>query len=270
MAVYAHINEKIFNKTKYSLPHSMPEEHFHNKHELYYLIDGYTRYFIGSELYILSPGDMIFIPEGMFHKTSTKAERMLLMFTDDDLGEGYEKYIEELSLNKHITFSSKYQGKIRDIMNKIYNEDTKKEKDYLAMQKLCLQELLILISRYRSDNTAVKFNHSYELIQNVAKYISENYSKNLSLKELSETFSITPNHLSKQFKKVTDVRLSDYINITRITQAEKLLINTDMSITQIAQQCGFNDSNYFAAVFKKLKGITPKKYALMYNKKTVL
>ena len=269
MAVYVRINDKIFNKYKHKSPCSS-EEHFHNKHELYYLIEGYTKYFIGDELYILNPGDMIFIPKGMFHKTSTNAERMLLMFTEDDLIEGYEKYIDELSSNKYITFSSKYQGKIRDIMNKIDNENIKEEKDYVDMQKLCLHELLIFISRYRNDKSAVKFNHSYEFIQNVAKYIAENYSKDLSLEELSKTFSITPNHLSKQFKKVTDVCLNDYINITRITQAEKLLVNTDMSITEIASQCGFNDSSYFAAVFKKFKAITPKKYALMYNKKTGL
>ena len=54
-----------------------------------------------------------------------------------------------------------------------------------------------------------------------------------------------------------------FINISRITASEKYLLNTEKSITEIAALCGFNDSNYFASVFKKIKGITPKKYSLM-------
>ena len=58
----------------------------------------------------------------------------------------------------------------------------------------------------------------------------------------------------------------EYLNHIRITAAEKLLIQTDMPITRIAMECGFNDSNYFAAVFKKIKGITPKKFSLQSDK----
>ena len=74
---------------------------------------------------------------------------------------------------------------------------------------------------------------------------------------------MTPNHLTKQFKKITDIGLNDYINITRVSAAEKLLRQTELSVTEIATMCGFNASNYFAAVFKKINGITPKKYSLL-------
>ena len=101
------------------------------------------------------------------------------------------------------------------------------------------------------------------MIQNVAKYITSHYAEDLSLQSLSMQFFITPNYLSKQFKKHTDIGISDYINITRVSAAEKLLAETDLSITEIALRCGFNNSNYFAAVFKTIKGITPKKYSLI-------
>jgi len=56
--------------------------------------------------------------------------------------------------------------------------------------------------------------------------------------------------------------LSEYINISRIAAAEKILKSGKYPITRVATECGFNDSNYFAAVFKKYKGITPKKYSI--------
>lgn len=103
----------------------------------------------------------------------------------------------------------------------------------------------------------------YYLESGRTKYISANVESDLSLEALSCRFSITPNHLSKQFKKITGVGLNDFINISRVTAAEKLLISTNMSITSVALACGFNDSNYFASVFKKFKGITQKKYSLI-------
>ena len=74
---------------------------------------------------------------------------------------------------------------------------------------------------------------------------------------------MSPSHFSKQFKSITGVGLSEYINVSRISKAEKLLRKTNKPITEIATECGFNDSNYFAAVFKKIKGTTPKKYSML-------
>ena len=131
------------------------------------------------------------------------------------------------------------------------------------MQNLYMRELLVLLSRHREEELSEKVSPSLSLVQDVAKYITANFAEDLSLKRLSEEFAITPNYLSKQFKKLTDVALNDYINITRVSAAEKLLLSTNMNVTEVAMKCGFNDSNYFAAVFKKIKGITPKKYSMI-------
>lgn len=263
MAVFDNRITCLFHRLKHPGQYNMADVHFHDEHELYYLIEGHTKYFIEDELFLLNPGDIIFVPRGTFHKTNSDAERILLTFDKDYAGEDYQEYIDELSRDKHIIIRSKYQSKIRDIFHQIEKENLKQEKDYTVMQKLYIRELLVLISRYRTSKNTTKFNHSYAVIQDVAKYISANYADDLSLKALSEHFALSPNHLSKQFKKVTEIGLNDYINITRISAAEKLLLNTDASITEVAAQCGFNDSNYFAAVFKKTKGMTPKKYSLI-------
>lgn len=258
-------NAMIFEKIKHPHMEDMPYMHYHDKHELYYLVEGSTKYFIEDELFILTPGDFIFIPKNVYHKTRSDAERVLLFFDEKELGENMYEYICELFQNKHVTIKSKYQNKVKEILYKIEKEEKEQLKGFRDMQNLYICELLILLSRHKTVNGREAFTPSHQLVQNVAKYISANYTEDLSLKKLSEEFSITPNYLSKQFKKLTDVGLSDYINITRISAAEKLLVTTNLSIIEISMQCGFNDSNYFAAVFKKIKGITPKKYSLIHK-----
>lgn len=57
--------------------------------------------------------------------------------------------------------------------------------------------------------------------------------------------------------------MNEFITYVRISNAEALLSGTDLSVTEIAGRCGYGDSNYFASVFKKIKGITPHRYAAL-------
>ena len=76
---------------------------------------------------------------------------------------------------------------------------------------------------------------------------------------------MSPGHFSKKFKSVTGFGLSKYITQVRILNAEKLLLHTGLSVTEIAGCCGYSDSNYFAAVFKAVKGVPPYRYAKMHR-----
>ncbi|MBQ8525753.1 MAG: AraC family transcriptional regulator [Clostridia bacterium] len=265
MPVYSDEHIEFFDRKKRYKPMKMSDAHFHDKHELYYLEKGHTKYFIGNEIFLLEPGDLVFVPKGAFHRTDSdenhEVERLLFVFDDSFAGKEYIPYIAELINSKHVRLPKEQLYRLKDIFNKIESEDKKRSKDYYEMEKLYLRQMLILISRLRIKNNVTKFTQSYSIIQSAAKFISENCNGDLSLETLAAKYAMSPSHFSKQFKNVTGVGLNEYINISRISSAEKLLLSTDWPITRIATECGFNDSNYFAAVFKKIKGITPKKYS---------
>lgn len=269
MAIYIDEGIEFYHRVKRSKDFKMSVSHFHNKHELYYLVKGSSRYFINNEIFAVNAGDMIFIPKGAFHKTNIEqnkdAERIILVFDDDFAGSEYKKHINQLINKKHIRFPEHELLKIGELFNKIEKECQKKDSDYVEMQKLYLRELLILISRHRVSDSLVKQGHSFKLIEDIMRYISENIDADLSLSTLAQKYSISPNYLSKQFKKISGLHLSEYISISRINMAENLLKTQKLPITEIATRCGFNDSNYFAAVFKRYKGITPKKYSILNN-----
>ena len=269
MAVYSDEKIDLIHRAARKQPLRMDTAHFHSKHELYYLENGQTKYVVGSEIYILNAGDMVFVPKGTFHKTSGEKgsanERVLIVFDDDFAGSEYKKYIDELKANNYVQFPSEHVYKIRELCQKIESENKHRLPDYTEMQKLYLRQLLIIISRYRRKKVDTKYSESFKIIQDAAKYIGENYAADITLRSLADKYAMSSSYFSKQFKSVTGVGLNEYINIIRITAAEKMLLAGNVPITKVAMECGFNDSNYFAAVFKKIKGITPKKYS-MQNK----
>lgn len=97
-------------------------------------------------------------------------------------------------------------------------------------------------------------------VEKVKKLIVENLSTELSREELAKQVFMSPDYLTKLFKKETGMSLSDYIIHKRILLARQLLADTDLSMVEIAQRAGFSYSSYFARIFKKKVGKTPQQY----------
>ena len=129
MPVYSDENIEFFDRSKRNKPLKMSDAHFHDKHELYYLEKGNTKYFIGSEIFLLEEGDLVFVPKGAFHRTDSEenreVERLLFVFNDDFVGEDFLQYIDELRENKHVRLPKEQLYKLKDIFQKIENEDKK-------------------------------------------------------------------------------------------------------------------------------------------------
>lgn len=91
-------------------------------------------------------------------------------------------------------------------------------------------------------------------------FIRENYDQQITLEDITATTGFSTKYFCKFFKSFTDKTPIDYLNFYRIEMACKKITNSDASITEIAYSCGFNDLSYFIKTFKKIKGITPRKY----------
>ncbi len=129
--------------------------------------------------------------------------------------------------------------------------------DVVTAQQM-LQDMIHRICGYakqRPDSSAKK------IVEQVKQYVSENYHDfNLSLYSIADEFHITYTHLSRVFKAETGEGLLQYINKIRMAAAKKLLLETEQSITQIAEAVGYGNSNSLIRAFKKYNGITPGKF----------
>lgn len=98
-------------------------------------------------------------------------------------------------------------------------------------------------------------------LSEVKFYIEENFKDaNLTLEQLGEEFSVSPNYLGQLFKKEMGVSISDYISNERLNWVMKELSETNRSAKEIAEDAGFVNSNYFYTYFKKKVGMTPQAY----------
>lgn len=244
--------------------------HFHKSYEIYYLIAGDTNYFIGDEIFHIHPGSVIFIPKGILHKTDSEEcltnERFLININDSVLEEDINRLLDDLCKERVVYIPRNEISFFNDLILKIESEYDSGGKFRLALMRSYISELLILVLR-KKVKYAPHLTETERVIKNVSEYISENFGEDLTLAALSKEFAISKSYLSRKFKAVCGIGLNEYITYVRITKAESILKNEAASITDAASRCGFNDSNYFSSVFKKLKGITPLKYSAMYREK---
>lgn len=250
--------DKISNRRKRSGVHS------HNHYELYYLVDGKTKYFIGDEIFEVESGDIVFVPKGLFHGTDSETclrnERILIFFSEDTFLPGTAHILKKLCAERVIHINKGKEERIERLFVRLRNEYENRAEFSDTLLTLYILELVTLICRYKIDAKPDSSGIN-EDIYAISRYIRTNFNKELSLKSLSKDFAMSESHLSRKFKEVSGIGINEYITYVRILNAEKLLKENKLPITQIAASCGFNDSNYFSTVFKKLKGITPLRYS---------
>ncbi|MBO4376195.1 MAG: response regulator [Lachnospiraceae bacterium] len=101
---------------------------------------------------------------------------------------------------------------------------------------------------------------STDTIEAAKEYIEKNFSKDISLDDVSRSVNISPYYFSKLFKESTGENFIEYLTNIRIEKAKELLLNSDMSMKELCSICGYPDPNYFSRTFKKNVGLTPTEY----------
>ena len=98
-------------------------------------------------------------------------------------------------------------------------------------------------------------------ISSVKKYINEHVEEKITLNQVADIFSISPNYLSILFSKYNDMGFVDYINHAKIERAKLLLSEGTMKVYEISDKLGYESAFYFSRVFKKIEGVSPREYS---------
>ena len=257
-------DEFYFNSAEGSAGYAS-KTHYHNRVEIYYMKDGECNYFIGSRSYKVQKGDIILIPDGVIHRTnysSKRYTRWLVNCSSEYLPESVRKNLNSLPnfyRDEKITAEAE---RIFGLIGKEYASQSEYRKDAL----ICLTgELTLLLARLGKQEESTSTGSPF--IEKTVQYIQENYGQDITLSEMANLAMVSPEHLSRTFKKETGFGFSEYLTLVRLQRAEYVLKNEPgKSVNEVAFACGFNDSNYFSYKFKKVYGKAPS--TVKSNKKS--
>ena len=95
----------------------------------------------------------------------------------------------------------------------------------------------------------------------IKQYIAEHYSKtDLSPEDLQKALGVSTREIGVLIKKICNTNFKGYLNAVRIAEVKRLLKGSDLTVSEIAYQCGYGNVSHFNRVFKQLEGVSPKQY----------
>lgn len=101
---------------------------------------------------------------------------------------------------------------------------------------------------------------SQSVIGKVKEYMNSNYDKDITRDDIARFVFLNPDYLTRIFRKATGLSLTEYLTELRIKNSMTLLATSNVQITTIATEVGYNNMNYFSKIFKKVTGVTPMEY----------
>ena len=247
--------------------------HYHNGYEMYFLLDGKRNYLTHNNIFSLNPGCVTLTKPLYIHGTNGDLyERIVINFTDEFL----EKYflpdtIKRLTacfsvhmISSQITI---LEPRIKELFIQIHQlaESESENKDLLLA--FTLAELLTLCGTLTDKTLKENYSTFPKKIQDIIEYLGNNISTVRNLDQIAEKFYISKYHLSHLFKSQTGFSLIDFLIKTKISHSMHLLQNTDKSVVEISELCGFESSSYFCIAFKDKLKMTPLAYRKLVQTK---
>lgn len=112
------------------------------------------------------------------------------------------------------------------------------------------------------NNLMIKENmpEKRDVVEEVKRYLSKNFNKNITLNDISEQFFINPYYFSQLFKKRTGDTYQNYVTGLRISRARKLLEETDLKVYEVCEMVGYSNINHFNKIFERTVGLKPREY----------
>jgi len=211
-------------------------------HSFVFVLDGGAEYEIAGQIYKAGKNDLIYVRPGTCRKART--ERMNFVAIDFYLKDNQELDLPSLL---HICDITKYIYYFQELNNEWLKQG-------LEYQLKC-KGLLILILHMLF--TEVDERPRNKTVEDIKDYIIKNYLAPVSVEEIAQAMRISTVYCGALFKKYEKCTIKHYINQIRINQAISLIETSNMNISEIAYQTGFNDIYYFSKTFKRMVGLPP-------------
>ncbi len=240
-----------------------------------YMVSGERLIYSPTFTTIVQAGELTFIPKNVYRRTTyisnNPYERILIKFTDkmvqgviDTIGK--DTY-DNLCTEHVIRFSDTTRAKVVAILSEMEHE-WNNYNDYSELLLTGLLNKLIILchtERLVGGTNMMNLEKKNVYLGNAIKYIKAHLRENPSLEDTANAINISSSYLSKIFVNNLHTPYSAFVLNERLTYAQKLIINSDLSMTDIAAESGFSSNAYFSDCFKRAMGISPLQFRKKCN-----
>jgi AraC-like DNA-binding protein/mannose-6-phosphate isomerase-like protein (cupin superfamily) len=250
--------------------------HWHREMEFFMVIQGSGMFQIDTEHIPFSEGDVFFVDSNLLHSVEVPEGEQMSFYAvvfDPVLLSGqihdsiWQKYIApvregEIRFPYKIGKDGAAGMQVAAGLRKIADMYRRQSDGYELEIKIALLEIwkLLYLQSARNDSHRKGTNGRVELIKDIMTYMREHCTEDISVRALAGQNSMSPSQFCRFFHSMAHMTPVTYINSCRITESCRMLLNTDMTVSEIAMECGFDNISYFNRVFMKLMHRQPREY----------
>ena len=250
--------------------------HWHKELQISYVLSDKICFQVEGKEFILEQGEGIILNTNVLHQINPYINncKMFSIVFDSSFISGNENllinkmYINPILDSCNLKFiilkkGVNWQKEILDYSKQIFNAFHNREYGYELEVRNYLNIIwLILLRKVRSYNKNFKQLHSNdeEKVRLALEYIHNNYSENISLRDISKAVNISKSECCRSFQRVIKMTPFEYLMEYRILKSTNYLSNSNESISNIALNVGFNGISYYGKIFKKYMNCTPSQY----------
>ncbi|HYE30642.1 MAG TPA: AraC family transcriptional regulator [Methylomirabilota bacterium] len=254
---------------------------WHDRLELFLPLDGPARFRMGDQEVELKRGDLLVVDNLKLHQVvdfpGFDTRVIVISFLPEfvySLGSPSHDYAfllpfySKLDGRAHIlrsdsALAEEVYGCLRSLLERYFDREAKPF--YKAGCKACLLEALYHLAGHFQQSEVVKWQfmkqqQSSLRLKKLFEHIRSRPTERLSVGAAAKLAGMSPPQFMKVFKQVAGMTLVAYLNHVRLSNAMRLLRETDQSVAEIAAACGFSDQSYFDRRFKRAFGSTPKEF----------
>lgn len=258
--------------------------HFHPEYELVMVTESTGKRFIGDNIQNFKENDFALIGPNLPHlykndpsyyapNSKKRAKSIVVHFLKSSFGDSFLTLPEAKKINRLLARASRgldITGKTRKRVAPIMHELC----DLSGMTRMIrLLELLCILSeskdlKYISGETVTGHNEvESDRINEVLNFVFKNYHREITVPEVAELSNLAVNSFSRFFRRRTRKTFVSFLNEVRLSQASKILVETDTSVAEICFACGFNNLSNFNKQFRRIYGANPLRYRQAYWEK---